>query len=74
MNSKPEPGGFWEGVSLALTNVAKTVGVIAAANELLFEQNSDPKRLAFIAVLLTGTQAVENFLRGVFQTPKAGQK
>lgn len=59
--------GFWEGVSLAVTNLIKLGGLIGAMNELLIEEVVDPKKLAFIAVMLAGAQGIENFLKGVFQ-------
>lgn len=59
---------FWQGVSLAVTNLIKLGGLVAAMNELLIEDQVDPRKLAFIAVMLAGTQGLENFLKGVFSS------
>lgn len=51
---------------LVVTNLVKLVGLVAAGNELLLKEASDPKRLALIGVMLTGTQAIESLIKGVF--------
>lgn len=62
----PDQDGFWEGVSLGVTNLIKVGGLVAAMNELLQDGPLDTKRVALIGVMLAGTQGIENFLKGVF--------
>lgn len=56
-------GGRW---TLALTNVIKLGGFIAAMNELLIREVTDGRRLALIGVMLAGTQFLESLIKGVF--------
>lgn len=58
--------GPTETFGFVVTNVAKLCGVVAAMVELLSKDELEPKRLALIAVLLTGVQGIESLVKGVF--------
>lgn len=51
---------------LALTNVIKLGGFVAAMNELLIRETTDGRRLAIIGLMLAGTQFLESLARGIF--------